>query len=209
MSKKAWFIGASICGMLVTGSAGVYAGSKLPEIKAFLNTEVGIVIDGQQFTPYDSNGMKLYPLMYKGSNYLPVRAVSEALNVPIEYDKVNDRVLIGEQASSFVRPKYLPSDFPLPSDTKKIELVEDASGSIKTVVFTLQTKQSLKQLSDTYEQYLQKRGYTTIFNDSSDTTIDITGNVVNSTVNESTVIEGKVIDSATKLSEYTITWSTL
>ncbi|MEF3305377.1 hypothetical protein [Paenibacillus sp. GYB003] len=212
MNKKGWFIGASIFGMIVTGSAGVYAGSNLQEIKALLNMEIGIVVNNADFKPVDDEGNRLYPITYNDSTYLPVRAISEALKVPIDYDGTNNRVLIGGSgsgtatpppAASFQRPKHLPSDFPLPADTKKIELLEDAVGTNKSVTFTLQTKESLKNLIKTYNDYLKARGYETIVDSSAGNTINISA----TQSRESTVIEGSIIDAEAGIAEYTITWS--
>ncbi|MCP1308795.1 hypothetical protein NI000_16190 [Paenibacillus tyrfis] len=134
------------------------------------------------------------------------------MKVPIEYDGTNNRVLIGGSGSStatsgtsasFQRPKHLPSDFPLPADAKKIELVEDAVGSNKSVNFTLQTKESLKDLIKTYNEYLKKRGYDHTVDSSTDNTINISA----TKSQESTVIEGKIIDAEAGITEYTITWS--
>lgn len=214
MKRKGWFIGASIFGMVMTGSAGVYAGSNLPEIKALLNNKLGIFVNSTEFKPVDGNGSRIYPITYNSVTYLPVRAVSQALDVPITYDAKLNRVIIGNNgnggptvtpppAVSFQRPKHLPADFPLPADTKKVELIENADGSRKGVNFTLQTKESLKTWIETYNTYLQNRGYTGIVDTSKEGKIDITANKTG----ESVVIEGEIIDANTGLAEYTIIWS--
>ena len=214
MKKKTWFIGASLLGMIVTGSAGVYAGSNLPQIQAFLNNKVGVYVGSSEFKPVDDKGKRYYPITYNNTTYLPVRAVSDALNIPIQYDQSSNRILIGANAgtgggttappaSTSQRPQHLPSDFPLPTDFKKIELIENASGSKKNVYFKLQTKQSLAQLVQTYNTYLQQRGYGNIVDVSSSDEIDITA----TKSQESVVIEGGVINAQTGLIEYTIIWS--
>lgn len=216
MNKKTWFIGASLFGMLVTGSVGVYAGSNLPQIQAYLNNKVGIFVNNSEFKPVDDKGNRQYPITYNNSTYLPVRAVSEALGVPIQYDQATNRILIGNSTgvgnsngnggstgTSASRPQHLPSDFPLPSDAKKIELIESASGGKKSVYYTLQTKQSLSQLIQTYNTYLQQQQYGNLADGSSDDTIDITA----AKSQMSVVIEGGIIDSETGLIEYTIIWS--
>ncbi|WP_020617876.1 hypothetical protein [Paenibacillus daejeonensis] len=215
MKKKTWFIGASLLGMIVTGSAGVYAGSNLPQIQAFLNNKVGVYVGSSEFKPVDNQGKRYYPITYNNTTYLPVRAVSDALNIPIQFDQASNRILIGAQggtdggsispspANASQRPQHLPSDFPLPTDFKKIELIENASGSKKNVYFKLQTKQSLTQLVQTYNTYLQQRGYGNIVDVSSTSEIDITA----TKSQESAVIEGGVIDAQTGLIEYTIIWT--
>lgn len=212
LNKKGWFISASILGMVVAGSTGVYAGSNLPAIKAFLNNKIGIAVNQVDFQPVDDKGKELYPITYNNTTYLPVRAVSDALNVPIRYDQANNKIWIGSAGSgepststpAFQRPQHLPSDFPLPADTKKIELVESASGNTKSVYFTLQTRESLKHWIETYTAYLQQRGYDAIADSSSDTVIEL----VSSSDTESVLIEGKIIDQKNNILQYSITWST-
>lgn len=47
---------------------------------------IKIELDGQQITPTDANGKAVEPFAVDGTTYLPVRAVSEALGVDVEWD---------------------------------------------------------------------------------------------------------------------------
>lgn len=84
-----------VVGMTVSGAAGVYAGSNMEEIKAYLNSSIGFSIDGAAYYPTDANGNKLTPITYQDSTYLPVRALADALKVPLDFDAKNNQVLIG------------------------------------------------------------------------------------------------------------------
>jgi hypothetical protein len=84
-----------IAGMTVSGAAGVYAGTNLQKINAFLNYSIGFKIDGSTYVPKDENGNKLAPITYHDTTYLPVRALSNALNTPIQYDSKTDTIYIG------------------------------------------------------------------------------------------------------------------
>jgi len=212
MKKKTWVISAAICGMIISGSTGVYAGSKLQEIKAFLNHEIVVEVNNAAFNAVDAKGNKLAPITYNNTTYLPVRAISDALNVPIKFDAANNKVIIGQNGAStspapssnnFERPKHLPSDFPLPTDAKRIELVEDAVGSNKSVYLTLQTKEDLQTWIAKYNEYFKKQDYDRIVDSSTDNTIEISA----TKTKESTYIEGKIIDAQKGIIEYTITWS--
>lgn len=220
MNKKKWLIGASIFGMVVSGSAGVLAGSQLPEIKAYLNNQIGISVNDKDFKPVDDKGNALHPITYNNATYLPVRAVSEALDVSISYDQAAKRVYIhnGEQGTSkpqpttpkpsenvsAERPQYLPADFPLPDDFKKIDLIESGGddGS-QSVYFTLQTKESVQSLVEQYNQYLKARGHSSFLDLSKEKTIHI----ISSKAKESVSINGGVISEEPNVVEYTIIWS--
>lgn len=118
---------AAALSLTLTVSAGVYAASNLQEIKALLNNKIGIVVNGQAYTPKDGNGKTLAPITYNGITYLPVRSIGEALNTAVTYDASTSRVIIGDAAAPAVssggsstgtpadsvkRPKSLPHGFP-------------------------------------------------------------------------------------------------
>lgn len=48
--------------------------------------DIKIVIDGQQITPKDSDGVVVEPFIYDGSTYLPIRAVAGALGLDVGWD---------------------------------------------------------------------------------------------------------------------------
>lgn len=85
-----------VLGMTVSGAAGVYAGSNMEEIKAYLNSSIGFSIDGAAYSPTDANGNKLTPITYQDSTYLPVRALADALKVPLDFDAKNNQVPIDQ-----------------------------------------------------------------------------------------------------------------
>ncbi|WP_127495638.1 hypothetical protein [Paenibacillus glycanilyticus] len=84
-----------IAGMTVSGAAGVYAGTSMEKISAFLNHSIGFKINGSTYIPKDENGKTLAPITYHDTTYLPVRALSNALNTPIQYDSKTNTIYIG------------------------------------------------------------------------------------------------------------------
>lgn len=64
-------------------------------IKAFFNHKISFVLNGELWSPKDDAGNSLTPIHYQGRNYLPVRAVAEALKVPIEFDPATQKIYIG------------------------------------------------------------------------------------------------------------------
>lgn len=95
-------LGVMVLGMTVAGAGGVYAGTNLQKITAYLNGKLDIQVNGSHFTAMDGNGNKLSPITYNNTTYLPVRAVSDALNVPIVYDAATQQIRISTGTTAAV-----------------------------------------------------------------------------------------------------------
>lgn len=90
---------ASVIGgaMLLSVSAGVYAGANLQEIKAYLNNDIKVKVHGKQVQLLDENGSVVTPITFKGTTYLPARAIANSLNVAVGYEAATSTVLFGEK----------------------------------------------------------------------------------------------------------------
>jgi len=66
-------------------------------ITVYLKPDVIIQFDFIIQTFTDELGNTVYPIIYEGSTYLPVRAISKLMQQPIEWDAVTKTVLIGEE----------------------------------------------------------------------------------------------------------------
>lgn len=96
MKKKAFaaIIGVS---MLASMGTGAFAATKLQEIKAFLNPDIKVQVDGTYTDLRDVNGNAIAPIIYKGANYFPIRAISDALDVAVDFDADSQTILLGEK----------------------------------------------------------------------------------------------------------------
>ncbi|MDU4695293.1 MAG: stalk domain-containing protein [Paenibacillus sp.] len=94
-NMKKSIVAFAVVGMTLTGAAGVYAGTQMQKINAYLNHQISIQVDGKTYAPVDGQGRQLAPITYNGSTYLPVRALADVLKVPVNYDAKNNRVQIG------------------------------------------------------------------------------------------------------------------
>ncbi|MHA6481760.1 hypothetical protein ACX1C1_07630 [Paenibacillus sp. strain BS8-2] len=77
-------------------ASGAFAATNLTSIKALLNGELKLVKDGVVWKPTDANGQTVLPISYNGTTYLPVRAISNAFNIPILYDDKTKTIRLGE-----------------------------------------------------------------------------------------------------------------
>lgn len=227
MKSKKWLVAAGVFGMVLTGSAGVYAGTQLETIKAYLNHGLAIEVNGQKFTPTGDQGKKLAPITYQGSTYLPVRSIADALKTEVKYDSQNNKVSIGSSSSSGVstssgnsgstspstgtntqaagvKSKYLPADFPLPKDAKATSLIEsNVGGNDKKVVLTYTTKETLLTVGTSYKDYYQTKSLSQNSQDIQEDGFSIVGREDGK---YAVTITGSVSATNKDLNEITVVW---
>ena len=100
MNKK---IPAVLCTLALMGSClgvGAYAASNSDAIQATLSYGTQIKYNGatQQFK--DANGNNVYPIVYNGTTYLPVRAVAGLFNTAVDWDGATGTVILGKSGGS-------------------------------------------------------------------------------------------------------------
>ncbi|GFN31438.1 stalk domain-containing protein [Paenibacillus xylaniclasticus] len=83
--------------MFFLGSISSQAAAKIQEIRAYLNNEITFLLNGAKWKPTDANGKPIAAITYNGTTYVPLRAVSQAFGVPVEYNSVNKQVILGEK----------------------------------------------------------------------------------------------------------------
>lgn len=96
MRIKKSALAALLASALAAGMAmGATAAGTLQEIKAYLNSGITIQYNGEEQVLKDAQGVRLYPITYNGSTYVPIRAVSDILDVKVEWDQASQTVLLG------------------------------------------------------------------------------------------------------------------
>lgn len=101
MKMKKNVIGTMICVSLLMGMAiGVNAESIAKEIKAILDPSISVVYNDETVAMKDGNGNVVYPIMYNGSTYIPVRAVSEIFGQKVDWDGGTKTVYIGTRGAT-------------------------------------------------------------------------------------------------------------
>ena len=75
---------------------------------------VTIYVDDRKINPGDANGNPVEPMLYNGTTYLPIRAVSATLNVPIAWDGTTPSAYLGGRRNVLNSHKPVASvEFPL------------------------------------------------------------------------------------------------
>lgn len=94
-NKKTLFAGLAAAGMVASFAMGAAAAGTLQEIKAYLNSGITIKYDGEAQVMTDAQGARVYPITYNGTTYVPIRAVSNMLDVKVDWDQASQTVLLG------------------------------------------------------------------------------------------------------------------
>lgn len=97
----------ALAGVMVLGVA---AASSAQKITADLRPDVTVTLDGKTQALTGQNGETLYPIMYDGVTYLPVRAVGELTGKTVTWDgKAKNVGLSGADAVTSATPKATSS----------------------------------------------------------------------------------------------------
>lgn len=94
--KKKVALAAGLSMLVMSSTAiGVFAGSNMPEIKAFLDKELKVEVNSNtQLQLKDATGKDISPIFYEGSYYLPARSIAEGLGAEVVWDKENHAIKI-------------------------------------------------------------------------------------------------------------------
>lgn len=95
--KKKTFAAVISVTMLASMGTGAFAATKLQEIKAHLNPEIKVQVDGTPVDMRDVNGNAISPIIYQGANYFPIRAIADSLDVAVDYDEAAKTIILGEK----------------------------------------------------------------------------------------------------------------
>lgn len=98
-NKKPLFAGLAAAGMVASFAMGATAAGALQEIKAYLNSGITIKYEGEAQVMTDAQGARVYPITYNGTTYVPIRAVSNMLDVKVDWDQASQTVLLGDPAA--------------------------------------------------------------------------------------------------------------
>lgn len=95
---KGFAIGA-VCAAIVCTSS-VFAQSMQKTFTAYFDN-IKVMVNGEEKNLKDTNGSDIEPFIVDGTTYLPVRAISELLGMPVNWDGNSKTVYIGEVPEKF------------------------------------------------------------------------------------------------------------
>ncbi|MFZ5351833.1 MAG: stalk domain-containing protein [Bacillota bacterium] len=135
--------------VILSFSAGSFAnasGGLIELSEVYLNNDISVVINGTLFQAKDPQDGSVYvPLTYKGRTYLPLRAVAEAVGLPVDYDADTKTAYIGtipdidsgnaQDVYINASPEYVDGGSAALYKTKKIDAERLTTESGKTFDF--------------------------------------------------------------------------
>lgn len=91
--KKIWMTAGALAVTFALGAGSAFAVQEyVRQVQAELRPDVKVVIDGQEQAFADVNGNPVYPLLYNGSTYLPVRAIGNLMGKTVTWDERTNTV---------------------------------------------------------------------------------------------------------------------
>ncbi|QIB68180.1 hypothetical protein Ami103574_02125 [Aminipila butyrica] len=102
-----WGIPGAVFADTGTGTPGKFADSKAI---AYVKPEFAVQMDQKWLIFKDANGQRVYPIVYNGNTYLPVRAISALMDEEIRWDNYSKTVYIGKTLNNPNKSKAKRSD---------------------------------------------------------------------------------------------------
>jgi uncharacterized membrane protein YkoI len=114
------------------------ASAKAKDVSAELRDDFTVIVDGSKRTFADVNGKTVYPLLYNGSTYLPVRAIGELMGKSVSWDGSTSTVTLSgstvTDADSFSGGQSAPSQGILTVEEAKAKALKHAG--VTEAIFT-------------------------------------------------------------------------
>lgn len=114
----------------VTPNSGITAQKK---VMFYLKPDISVELNGVRQVFKDANGQTVYPIVYNGTAYLPIRAVSAVMKEPVEWDSGSKTVYIGKTLTYPVKSAApIPSDSAVPADESDLAALAGMTPSLVT-----------------------------------------------------------------------------
>lgn len=133
-------------------------------VKATLQNSFSVVVDGETRVFLDANGKRVYPLLCKGSIYLPIRAIGEIMGKTVGWDSATSTVTLGggddddevTDADSFSGNEPTPSPAPNPAPTPDPTPTPPSGSSTATISQAKARDIALKRVPGATAQHITK-----------------------------------------------------
>lgn len=195
MSTKRFAIGMLIVGTALGFGMSAVAQNTVQDINAQINSGIKLNIHGSSVQLKEPDGTNIYPIVYNGRTYLPLRSLSELLNEDVKWDGPSQTISLIKKSSEdkekdmvqekesnatveddlniiLANKNYRKDIVPVITGSKVISKVIDAECNI----VELSSSKSLKEVAKYYlDFYNSKEGKADITENSDDKEYLITG----------------------------------
>ncbi len=114
-------------------TAGTPGAASVQDISVEVRDDFTVIVDGTVRTFADANGKTVYPLLYQGSTYLPIRAIGELMGKTVGWDEASKTITLSDAAGTTVTDADViipsgtaPAPEAAPQDAVKLISVEEA-----------------------------------------------------------------------------------
>lgn len=119
--------GAVLASLIFSLASPAMAALTSMSIEAF--TGIKVYVNDQLVDPRDANGDPVEVLVYNGTTYLPIRAIGNALGLPVQYDGATQSAYIGKHNSE--TPAIYLDEFDYFSGDEPIKTAEVQDDNLK------------------------------------------------------------------------------
>ena len=114
---------------------GAYAATAVQEITAQLRPDFEIEIDGEEREFYNVDGERVYPILYEGTTYLPVRAIGEIMNKKVYWFEKEKRIELKEINTTVTDADVIITEPEKDKDKTKEEKIKEEKPKVDTSEF--------------------------------------------------------------------------
>lgn len=113
-------------------AAAPESGTSAPKkVMFYVKPDICVEMNGVRQVFKDANGQTVYPIIYNGTTYLPVRAVSAIMREPVEWDGGSKSVYIGKTLTYPDKASApIPTDAAAPADESDLAVLEGLQPSL-------------------------------------------------------------------------------
>lgn len=98
--KKSYIAAAlALTSCMVMGTA---AASQSNSVTATFRPDVTLKVNGTTYTVRDTTGVKVSPLIYNGTTYLPLSSLGQLLGAEVSWDNANQTVIIHDDDAGYI-----------------------------------------------------------------------------------------------------------
>lgn len=87
----------SVLVVALTFCLGIGAATVTQKVQAEICPHFTIIVDGEKQTFTDANGTEVYPLVYNGTTYLPVRSIGNLMGKNVGWDDVTNTISLNSK----------------------------------------------------------------------------------------------------------------
>ncbi len=110
MKKKMIAGGAALC--ILGAALGVSAAGIIQKVQSEIRSDFTVVIDGEQQHFKNAAGEEVYPILYNGTTYLPVRAIGEMMGKTVYWYENEKRIELKGETPTVTDADVIVTDSP-------------------------------------------------------------------------------------------------